>query len=95
MRFKFVFVSKDSEFKMPREKMDTLDRVHAMYFPNNSEPLSKIYNKVLDEDADSDFVLLVHADVSFDPVGVMDQLERLNGKYDLVGLCGCAKISVG
>ena len=25
----------------------------------------------------------------------MDQLERLNGKYDLVGLCGCAKISVG
>lgn len=95
MRFKFVFVSKDSEFKMPREKMDTLDRVHAMYFPSNSEPLSKIYNKVLNEDADSDFVLLVHADVSFDPVGVMDQLERLNGKYDLVGLCGCAKISVG
>ena len=95
MKFKFVFVSKDSEFKMPHEKMDKLDRVHAMYFPNNSEPLSKIYNGVLNEDKDSDFVLLIHADVSFDPVGVMDQLEQLSGKYDLVGLCGCAKISVG
>ena len=95
MRFKFAFVSKDSEFKMPREKMDKLDRVHTMYFQDNSEPLSKIYNSVLNEDKDSDFVLLAHADVSFDPVGVMDQLERLNGKYDLVGLCGCAKISVG
>ena len=63
MKFKFVFVSKDSEFKMPREKMDKLDRVHAMYFPNNSESLSKIYNSVLNEDKDSDFVLLVHADV--------------------------------
>ena len=73
MKFKFVFVSKNSEFKMPREKMVVLDRVDALYFPDNSEPLSKIYNKVLDEDKVSDFVLLVHADVSFDPVGVMDQ----------------------
>ena len=37
----------------------------------------------------------MHADVSFDPVGVMNQLENLNGKYDLIGLCGCARISVG
>ena len=36
MRFKFAFVSKDSEFKMPREKMDNLDRVHTMYFQDNS-----------------------------------------------------------
>ena len=25
----------------------------------------------------------------------MNQLEQLSGKYDLIGLCGCAKISVG
>ena len=95
MRFKFVFVSKDSDFKMPRDAMDGLDRADALYFPNNVEPLAKIYNKVLDEDKVSDFVLLVHADVSFDLVGVMDQLEGLGGKYDLVGMCGCSRISVG
>ena len=91
MKFKFVFVSKDSEFRMPREKMDALDRASALYFPNNAEPLSKVYNRALDEDKDSDFILLVHADVSFDPAGVMDQLESVSGKYDLLGMCGCAK----
>ena len=95
MKFKFVFVSKDSEFRMPREKMDALDRASALYFPNNAEPLSKVYNRALDEDEDSDFILLVHGDVSFDPAGVMDQLESVSGKYDLLGMCGCAKISVG
>ena len=93
MKFKFVFVSKDEAFKMPGDSMP--DEVESLYFGNNKEPLSKVYNGVLDQDKDSDFVLLSHADVSFDVKAVIAQLESLNGKYDLIGMCGCAKISVG
>jgi len=95
MKFKFVFVSKDGNFKIPHENLDGLDGVNALYFPNNTESLSKIYNKALNEDEGSDFVLLTHADVYFDPIGVMDQLKSLNGKYDVIGMCGCARFSVG
>ena len=95
MKFKFAFVSKDSSFRMPKEKMDKFGDVETLYFPDNRRSLADVYNGVLNADKDSDFVLLVHADVEFDADAVMKQLQALCGKYDLIGLCGCAKISVG
>ena len=95
MKFKFAFVSKDGSFKMPKEEILKSGNIEALYFPDNKEALSKVYNRILNDDKDSDFVLLTHADVSFDAKSVMSQLESLGGKYDLIGLCGCARISVG
>lgn len=96
MKFKFAFVSKDGSFRMPEDYVaKSGEDVSTVYVANNSRKLAEVYNGILDGDKDSDFVLLSHSDVQFDAAGVMSHIESVAGKYDLIGMCGCARFSVG
>ena len=98
LKHRFVFVSKDSAFKVEREKTAQITTEHPEirfdYVADNKLALADVYNTLLSEDADSDFIYLAHADISLDFVGLAQQVEALNGKYDVMGLCGCAKFNV-
>ena len=98
LKHRFVFVSKDSAFKVRREETAKLAAECPMlrfdYVADNKSALADVYNIILDEDVDSDFIYLMHADISLNFIGLAKQVETLDGKYDVMGLCGCAKISV-
>lgn len=98
LKHRFVFVSKDSNFKVGREetsKLTTeLPNLRFDYIAENKLPLADVYNVILNEDVESDFVYMMHADISLNFAELARQAETLNGKYDVMGLCGCAKFSV-
>ena len=98
LKHRFVFVSKDSIFKVGREETAKLTGECPMlrfdYIADNKLALADVYNVILNEDTDSDFIYLMHADVSLNFTELARHVESLGGKYDVMGLCGCAKISV-
>ena len=100
MKIKFLVVSKDSSFKMSKDKFTDLsasDEVDFEYVPNNEEPLSIIYNRELRRERASrsyDVVAFMHGDVSFNGKAFIDHLKSLDGKYGIIGLCGTSTLNV-
>lgn len=96
---RFVVVSKDKSFGASRERVESHCAVRPgdefKFIEDNAKPLAEIYNAELDRLGGFDWVALMHADVSLDTVGLAEHVESVAGKYDLIGLCGCDKISVG
>lgn len=101
-KFEFVIVAKDDNFKLARkfttEFEKTNKNVTFNYVANNSRSLADVYNTFIQKhraDKDIDYLIFMHADVSLDLNRLITHIENVNGKYDVIGLCGCSKISVG
>ena len=93
-RFKFVIVSKDDSTCFKDDDFNCMQNVDVEYINNNTIGLPTLYNKAIDENKDFDFIVLMHADVWFDVKSFVMHVEAVKDKYDLIGLCGCDKISV-
>lgn len=100
MKVKFVIVSKDNNFKMPRERL-CIDRENASieveYVPDNKESLAKVYNIRLRKERANrshDCIAFMHGDVSFNVPLFIDHLSSLYTKYGLIGLCGTSTFNV-
>ena len=100
--FEFVFVSKDDNFKLSRELTDEISQKHPNvtfnYVADNSDSLANVYNFFIQKHRnakDVDYLIFMHADVSLDVENLIAHIDICNGKYDVMGLCGCSKISVG
>ncbi len=101
MKIRFVVVSKDSKFKMPREKFDEtcdgLFDVTVEFVSNNREGLPKVYNRCLREERSSmqnDYLVFMHSDVSFGMHAFLKHLSSIGQKYGLIGLCGTSTMNV-
>ena len=101
MNIKVVRVSKDEKFKLEKDAFDAIDsslaKIDAEYVPNNIDSLAKVYNKYLSEERNSsvhDYLIFLHADVSFNVEKFMKHLEEVGPKYDLLGLCGTSRLDV-
>lgn len=95
-KFVFIFVSKDNEFKMP-ESMTSMIQcpdIKCEYISNNSRPLPSVYNDAISRHTDASYIALVHADVKFDIQTLCAHIVECKDKYDVMGLCGCSKISI-
>jgi len=99
-KWKFVLVSKDDSFKMPPEKfaeVASLGDINMSYVDNNKKPLAEVYNMYLEQERErdsTDFVVFLHADVSFNLEGFIKHIEKIASKYDIIGLCGTATMNV-
>ena len=64
--------------------------------PNNTEKLTTIYNRIIEKhkDDNTDFLILMHADVYINVNSLIAHIERCKEQYDVMGLCGCSKMSV-
>ena len=105
MTFKICIVSKDDEFKISSSDAGTFMFNHEgsdiTFKKNNSENLTKVYNGFISDSLDKeknefkhDFIVFLHSDVLVDLEKLCDHIEKCAEKYDVMGLCGCDKISV-
>ena len=104
-----MLVSKDTRFSISDSAIQDFyakwpEYVNIVKFKkisNNMMPLPELYNNVLDnmkyktfdDKEEYDFVVFMHADVSISLIDLVTDIERCKDKYDVMGLCGCAKIS--
>ena len=101
-RWKFVIVSKDADFKMPPEKfaeVASLGEIDMSYVDNNTKPLAEVYNSYLDlergpQGTSLDYMVFMHADALLGLEGFIKHIEKVSGKYDIIGLCGTATMNV-
>lgn len=104
-KIKFIFVGKDDKFSFTDENMSKFYQEHPEYtedvqfykIPNNKENLTKIYNNELRierADKTNDFLVFLHADVLLDFDHLIKHMIECEEKYDIMGLCGCQKISI-
>lgn len=89
-----VFVAKDDNFMYTDVDSLTAAGIGYEYVADNKLPLAKAYNDAIARHSDVDYLYLVHADVKTDFTGLAAQIDELAGIYDVLGLCGCSKISV-
>ena len=100
MNVKFVVVSKDTSFKMMHDKFDLandLALIDVEYVENNADGLPTVYNKFLTNERQTkkhDYLVLMHADVSFNARSFVEHLSRVGTKYDIIGLCGTSTLNV-
>lgn len=97
-KFNFVILSKDEQFRINSEYAHDVSAKHGdvtfSFVKNNASPIAEVYNKFLNSDTESDFIVLMHADVKLDLMKLIDHIEQVSSKYDVMGLCGCAKFSI-
>ena len=100
MDIKFVVVSKDSSFKMARDKFNTSIsgmNVEVEYVQDNKEGLPTVYNRKLAAERASrihDCLVFMHGDVSFNIDSFLSHLAVVAPKYGLIGLCGTSTFNV-
>ena len=99
MMIDVVVVSKDGNFLLrdldPEESSGDIRFFRVVNSAN--ENITSIYNSFLEKflaSKETDFLVLMHADVSLDLRSLKMHIEECSGKYDIMGLCGCEVINV-
>lgn len=98
-----VFVSKNDSFSFTEEDEKNfflLNPTFSKYItftriPNNTDNLTKVYNRTLDEKTNGkqpDFVAFVHSDSTMDFIHIFNKLDECKEKYDVIGLCGTQRV---
>ncbi len=100
MNVKFVIVSRDANFKMADDKFDAARDIASIDIErvqDNTLPLPVVYNRALASARESsmhDYLVLMHADVSFNARSFIEHLVEVGPKYGLIGLCGTSTLNV-
>jgi hypothetical protein len=98
----FVIVSQNNYFKIDKLTADIFSKKYSNikfnFVENNSDSLANVYNSFIKkyrELKNIDYLIFMHADVELDIEKFISHIIEVEGKYDVIGLCGCSKISVG
>ncbi len=100
----FGIASKNEDFKIDSQAFDEFnqsqDKVFLVptFWKNNTTSLPTLYNSALKTARSqkvADIQIFMHADVQLDLKHFIDHLIECKDKYDVIGLCGCKKFSVG
>lgn len=100
MKLFLLIVSKNDKFMIPADKLAEFANTHPgcafKMIDNNKEHVTKIYNRHIEvaRNCDFDYFVTMHSDVEIDLNKLYDHIEKCADKYDVMGLCGCEKISV-
>lgn len=99
MIYKFIIVSANNEFQMSKTETEDISSKNSNiifeYISNNDKSLAEVYNQYLNVDnSNIDYLCFLHADVRLNILSLVKKIETCKDKYDIMGLCGCSKISV-
>lgn len=101
MKTEFVIVAKDDNFSLTREETTMFEKhnqdVVFNYVSDNKLSLADVYNSFIEKHRatkDIDCLVFMHADVRFNIESLLNHIEEVNGKYDVLGLCGCSKMTI-
>lgn len=95
-----LIVSKDDKFSILNDKLNKFITEHtgSSYetIANNKENVTVIYNRYIEKalQGNFDYLVVMHSDVEIDLNKLYDHIIDCSEKYDVMGLCGCEKISV-
>lgn len=66
------------------------NKVELRQVMNNTEGLSKVYNRIIEESAkfEYDFIAFVHDDVWIDDALILQKIQKYSKQYDIIGLAG-------
>ena len=101
-KFKFVVVSKDNDIKIHNAVSKAMfdingHEVDVSEITNNKLSLATVYNMKLNEERQfisHDFLVFMHADVTFDVKQFLNHVDQCKCKYDVMGLCGTSTMNV-
>ena len=62
---------------------------------NNSDGLSKVYNRFLIEENKNKIILFVHDDLEIKEIALVEELNNAIEKFDIVGLAGTTDFKIG
>ena len=100
MKYQITIVSKDDKFSISKESVDGFLLRHdgslIEEIADNTEKITSLYNRKMREFIESglDFLIFMHADVYLDLDKLVSHIEECASKYDVMGLCGCERISI-
>jgi len=97
---KFVVATKETKksflekkpFGLFLEKTNLLNSTYVI--ENNTEPLTKVYNKFLTEEFKSNCVIFIHDDVLIDDLFALEKIQLAFEKYDIIGLAGTKSCNI-
>lgn len=106
-RFKIVIVSKDENFAMDKQSLDSIQQSlltdksetsfdASLVTNKDKQNLTTVYNKFLEEvrvEKNYDFIVFMHADVKLNVKSFLQHIEDCKDKYDVFGLCGTQKLN--
>lgn len=95
----FVVVSKDEQYGLMKETLDQFclnEQFDCKWIINNRRNLTVVYNEILNSTDVLNYkaVVLLHSDVKVDINSLCVHIFTCYDKYDVMGLCGCDKISI-
>lgn len=100
-KFNFVFVSSNETFLLDRQHTfkitENYPNITFNYIQNNTQSLGFIYNTFIQSarlKRDVDHLIFMHADVKLDILSLINHIISVETKYDVIGLCGCSKLSI-
>lgn len=99
-KFLIAIISKDERFSTPAESHSRFVESHdgsvVERITNNKENITVLGNRLMERCVSEgfDFLIMMHSDVEVDLNGLSDHICECKEKYDVMGLCGCEKISV-
>lgn len=97
----FVSCSKNNLKTVLEESLTKLPRslnVETFLYKNNTEPLSKVYNRFIDENSsyyeEDTAIIFVHDDVYVNCIDIERRLGEGFDQYDVIGLAGTSQAEV-
>ena len=100
MKILISIVSKDNNFSISPEILEKFKENHPgsdyILTEYNLENITVVNNRIIEKSISEgfDYLVMMHADVEFDLDHFFAHMEECDGKYDVIGLCGCEKISI-
>lgn len=100
MKFLVSIVSKDENFSITEDNeskfISSKPGSEIIKTKNNSENITSVNNRMIEKSLSGgfDFIIMMHSDVTIDLEKLANHIEECSGKYGIMGLCGCEKISV-
>lgn len=99
-RFLISIVSKNEDFSISEEARTKFEEKFpgslVSLTPNNSVNITLVNNLMIDKAAleGFDFLVMMHSDVDLNLINLANHIIECKDKYDVMGLCGCEKISI-
>lgn len=100
MKYLITITSKNDQLSIPGDQLEEFQRNHpgseVSVQTNNTTKITVLHNRSIELALSRkfDFLVLLHADVSLNLEHLASHIEECKDKYDVMGLCGCEKISV-
>jgi hypothetical protein len=99
-KFLISIIAKDQNFSISNNSIQDFlskyDNSRVIETGDNTENITIVNNRMIETALSDgyDYLIMLHSDVEIDLIKLCNHIEECENKYDVMGLCGCEKISI-